>query len=586
MMDKTSWVEICVSDFTQSIIWFEQTLGFHVAAREADEYAELSLGETTIQLAANDAPYWTSEHPHLLPPGQRGSGVEIVLLVENVDAVYRQAQHAQADIVRELADYPWHMRQFWVRHPDGYLMRPAQKILSVNPAIYHRQIDDAFQHTTLHITENLAKVKDAADTLVRQQDYLEAATIYETLITEIFEESHLYYDEEAEYDDYYEEEPYYPEEEGLKELVDECIETLGDCLADERTDRVAREKIITVLFDIYLHDLHNENPLGFTASTSDQLVIYTTPLEQNTIAERIYALQAAENEKTRGSHNHAYGRFLLALGQETLSDEAYLQICRKNGLFSELIERLLTLGRIDEAEIATQPIDNQGLLRLADQFIQHKQDTIAEHLVRARIKEKPDTYVLIWLLRYYQTRENHSAELEIVTMLFRAQPLLGHYQELRNLARQLECWEKIQSEVLAFLEQTHNTQLLIQIALDEGEVNTALKLLRTITTKDHYGYTYTSSAPYYQHEIHLTVARAAEETRPREAIQIYQHHAERLIALRERKNYQAACSYLTKIHSLYERLAEHELWTQYIATVREQNRSLRALKEELAKAGL
>ncbi len=101
-MTKTSWVEICVSDFEQSIQWFENVLGFRVVARDANEYAELSRGETSIQLAAEDAPYWETERSRLLPPGQRGSGVEIVLLVENVDAVYRQAQEARADIVRPL----------------------------------------------------------------------------------------------------------------------------------------------------------------------------------------------------------------------------------------------------------------------------------------------------------------------------------------------------------------------------------------------------------------------------------------------------------------------------------------------------
>ena len=193
-------------------------LGFRVVAREADEYAELSRGETTLQLATDSAPYWASERPRLLPPGQRGSGVEIVLLVENVDAVYRQAQQAQADIVRELADYPWHMRQFWVRHPDGYLIRPAQKILSVNPATYRRQVADAFGRDTPRITQELLAVKQTADRLAQQGDFLGAATIYETLVTEIFEQSHLYYDEEAEYDDYYEEEWYFPEEEGLEKL--------------------------------------------------------------------------------------------------------------------------------------------------------------------------------------------------------------------------------------------------------------------------------------------------------------------------------------------------------------------------------
>src|SRR5947209_19500720 len=81
---------------------------------------------------------------------------------------------ARADIVRPLADYPWHMRQFWVRHPDGYLIRPAQKILSVNPAIYRRLVADAFQRDTPRITQGLLAVKETAEKLAQQQDYLGA----------------------------------------------------------------------------------------------------------------------------------------------------------------------------------------------------------------------------------------------------------------------------------------------------------------------------------------------------------------------------------------------------------------------------
>src|ERR1700674_1869941 len=170
-MDKTSWVEICVSDFEQSIQWFENVLGFRVVARDEDEYVELSRGETFIQLAADDAPYWEAERPRLLPPGQRGGGVEIVLLVDNVEAVYHQAQQARADIVRPLADYPWHMRQFWVRHPDGYLIRPAQHVLSVNPTTYRRQVADAFRRSTPRIAQELLTVKQTADKLAQQRDY-------------------------------------------------------------------------------------------------------------------------------------------------------------------------------------------------------------------------------------------------------------------------------------------------------------------------------------------------------------------------------------------------------------------------------
>ncbi len=587
-LNRTSWVELCVSDFAQSITWFEQALGFRVVAREADDYAELSRGETTIQLAAENAQYWASEHPHLLPAGQRGSGVEIVLLVEDVEAIYQQAQLAGANIVRELADYPWQMRQFWVRHPDGYLIRPAQKLLSVNTTTYQRQVANAFRRTAPLVTDELTKVKEVADTLVRQQEFLEGATIYETLISEIFKNSHLYYDEdEDEYDDEYDyneydEEEDHDEEEGLEEFVGECVETLGGYLADTRTANAARQKIISVLFDIYLRDLRAINELNFATRIADQLVRYTTTWERGKIIESLDELLTDENEELL---HQEHARLLLKLGQETLDDEEYLRVCRENELTLELVDRLLMLGRIDEAEKITQRADGEELLDLANLFIQYKQDVVAERLVRACIQVQHIAHALEWLRHYYQARGNQVAELEILAMLFRDQPSLTNYQELRSLATQLDRWESTQPKLLAFLEQAHNTPLLIQIALDEGKIDTALQLLKTMATKDRYGYTYTYN-PLYGNEIDLAVARAAEETRPYEAIQLYRNHAERLIAQRNRKSYQEACPSLARIHSLYERLGNQNIWTQYIATLREENRTLRALKEELTKAGL
>lgn len=566
-----------MSDLEQSLRWFENVLGFRIIALETNEFAELSSSETSILLAPDDAPYWASERSQLLPPGQRGSGVEIILLVENVDAVYRQAQQARADIVRELADVPWHLRQFWVRHPDGYLIRPAQKILSVNPATYDHQIATVFQRNVPRIAEELATVKQEADRLMLQHDYLGAATIYETLVTEIFEESHLYYKEEEEYDDDYEEEPYYPEEEGLEEFVGECIDALGTCLTDERADRVAREKCVEVLFDIYRQDLFESH--GFTARAADQLVRYATPLERDRLAEQIRTLLT----KAGGSVRQSYGTFLLDLQKETLEDEAYLYICREAGLTSSLIDRLLTLGQIEEAARETQSMDDDVFLGLADLFIEHQQDAVAERLMKARSKERPAVRILQWLQIYYQARENHTAELEVTETFFHTQPLLKHYQRLRDLARQLDRWQTLRPALLAFLEASKNTRPLIEIALDEGEIEKALQRLKELAKKDRYGTTYEGD---YGYGIDLKVAQAAEETSPQEAIALYQQRAERLIAQRDRKQYHEACTFLAKMRSVYEKSGERGAWASYIATLRQQNRNLPALKDELAKATL
>ncbi len=579
-MSKTSWVEICVSDFDQSINWFENVLGFRVVARDENEYAELRQGETYIQLASDQAAYWEPERQRLLAPGQRGSGVEIVLVVDNIDAVYRQAQRARAEIVRPLADYPWHMRQFWVRHPDGYLIRPAQRLLTVNPEIYRRQVIDAFREDKPRITQELLAIKQTADNLVRQQDYLSAATIYETLVTEIFDRSHLYYEEAEEYDDYdeyYEQEWYHPEEEGLGDLVRECVEALGNCLAQEQADRVAREKIIEVLFAIYQQDL-KAGSIGLAARASELLVEHTTPLERSTIADWIRDALTDEMEEISSSRRQEYGRFLLALEKDTLDDETYLQICRETHRNFDLVDRLLALGRVDEAIREAKQVNDSDLLNMAHIFVEHGQDAVAERLIRERAEQTKGRQLLDWLKKRYLARNDQDAALEVAETIFRTYPDLEGYKEVRQLATPLGRWETLRPELLAFVEESRNTPLLIHIALDEGEIDKALALLKS-DSKPDYRYAY-----YYN--IELTVARAAEETRPRAAIEIYQKQAEKLIALRQRKHYHEACKYLAKVRALYEKLGENEEWTSYITELRERHHTLRALKEEMEKAKL
>ncbi|HZT99377.1 MAG TPA: VOC family protein [Ktedonobacteraceae bacterium] len=589
-MSKNSYVEICVSNFEQSVQWFENVLGFRAVVLEENEYAELRRGETSIQLAADSAPYWESEHSRLLPAGQRGSGVEIVLVVDDVNAIYRQAQQAHAEIVRELADYPWHMRQFWVRHPDGYLIRPAQRLLTVDPNAYRRQIVSAFREGEERIDQKLLAVKDVADGFARQQDYLSAATLDEMIIKEIFERSHLYESEEEEYDDYYEEEYGHPEEEGLEELVQECIEELAAYLAQEQTDRVAREKIIQVLFGVYRHDL-NAGSIGLADRVAEMLVHDTTPMEQHTIADWVRAILAGEaeeltddeDEDLTSSARQAYGGLLLALESDRLDDEAYLRIARETGRTSDVVDQLLTLGRVDEAVREAEPVGDEALLRLADLFVLRGQDSAAERVVQERIKKTENVRIIEWLKRYYEHRNKPTAALEQAEAIFRKQPYLGNYREVRDLAKQLGRWATLRPELLDFLEKRQNSTLLIQIALDEGNIDKALALVKA---EEKPGQGYGATYFYGYGDMRLAVAKAAEEMRPREAIEIYQKFVERQISQKQRKYYQEACSYLVRVRALYEKIGENEKWKSYVAALREKYHTLRALREEMVNAGL
>ena len=92
-----------------------------------------------------------------------------------------------------------------------------------------------------------------------------------------------------------------------------------------------------------------------------------------------------------------------------------------------------------------------------------------------------------------------------------------------------------------FLKESRRDDLLIQVYLDEGEIDHALEAVKAKRTPS-YG--------YYGYSMALEVAKAAEETRPRAALDLYQQHAEGLIAQQGRQNYQQACRYLAKVRRL------------------------------------
>jgi len=61
---------------------------------------------------------------------------------------------------------------------------------------------------------------------------------------------------------------------------------------------------------------------------------------------------------------------------------------------------------------------------------------------------------------------------------------------------------------------------------------------------------------------------------------------ERLIEGRGRENYQQAVNYVARIKYLYEKQGHEAEWSAYITALRNKNKGLRALKEELEKRNL
>lgn len=121
----TTLVELHVPDFAP-VRAFYGRLGFEVRREEADTghggYLVLARGENVLRFWPGSAR--VNEHSYFgrFPPGSvRGYGVEVVLVVDDLDAVYEAARRTGA-VVRELRRRPWGARDFRVADPFGYYL--------------------------------------------------------------------------------------------------------------------------------------------------------------------------------------------------------------------------------------------------------------------------------------------------------------------------------------------------------------------------------------------------------------------------------------------------------------------------------
>jgi len=102
-------------------------LGFTVAREEigddGDGYLVLRRGPNVLRFWPGSDAAARHEHFGRLPASTpRGYGVEVVIVVEDLDAVYAAAR-GFARIVGPLQERPWGLRDFRVLDPFGYYLR-------------------------------------------------------------------------------------------------------------------------------------------------------------------------------------------------------------------------------------------------------------------------------------------------------------------------------------------------------------------------------------------------------------------------------------------------------------------------------
>ena len=145
--------ELYVTDLARSLRFYVDALGFEVAYdRPEGKFAAISISgslvmleEVTARSTASDDEFEAGEWRTGVLEFPLGRGVSFELMVPDVEAVYERVVHAGYDITLGLRERTYRvgrevirLRQFLVMDPDGYLMRPAQRIGSEDAADYER----------------------------------------------------------------------------------------------------------------------------------------------------------------------------------------------------------------------------------------------------------------------------------------------------------------------------------------------------------------------------------------------------------------------------------------------------------------
>ena len=148
-------------------------------------------------------------------------------------------------------------------------------------------------------------------------------------------------------------------------------------------------------------------------------------------------------------HREVLGGFLLDLEADKLDDEAYLNLCRKTGRLNDLIERLLKLRKVEEAEDTAKAAEDYSLFKAIEVFVKFKQADLAEKIIMERLDApinengEIDYKLVEWLAKRFKERGDFAGSLRLEERIFWKHPNIERFKNCvtwqRNSAIGMTC---------------------------------------------------------------------------------------------------------------------------------------------------
>jgi uncharacterized Zn finger protein len=410
------------------------------------------------------------------------------------------------------------------------------------------------------IAENLQPILDLGEDLLDREDVHNAATVYESLLEGMLSfEDCLLQDEAGD----------------LGQVLAECEQGLQQCLENTQ-DAELRLGLLRSLFNLFVWDLQ-AGGLGHGDETPSILLNQATAEEKQQIAGWVQSEIPEGEEWEEDYQRRALGGLWLGLLNGQIDDETYQRICRQTGRTQDLIHRLLTLGRVDDALSAARSSGGYHITTTADLFEDHGYPELAVQLVKEQPNSEAEVRLLEWL-KYYAMRHNQPEEaLRLAESLFWQAQSLENFNALLEAASVLDMHEAVRNRMIQRLENAGNFSLLVEIQLLENNVDLALAALERVNPDIWWN---------RLSVLRRQVAQAVEAPLPHEAARQYLLLAEELIRQHNRGSYAEAARLLQQVRNLYRDLGQEDRWEQMIDSLRQGHRRLPDLMDELHRAGL
>lgn len=364
----------------------------------------------------------------------------------------------------------------------------------------------------------------------------------------------------------------------VNDMLEQMEETMDRAhLGDHAT---LRRRVLDALLGAFFWDL-DEGGYGYGEGCDTLLLGIATPDDVPYLREQVDA--AAADMDTSGYNQwrrKALEEFRIQLDLLDATDpEETIARLRQSGMVNHLVDMLLSQQRVDDAVnvIQTDIHELFPLINALNSLFSHGRQDAAIAIAEARLQDRYTPRILAWLVDALTQQRDNEKLFHWQLQRMQHEPSLLNYNALQATAVLLGNWSSVRPEIEAQLAKAEEYYVLTQVYLMEKAWDQAWKTLAKVQqSKD---------AAWYR-TLAYEVAQKTRQASPERAIPIYMEAARDLINRRNRGSYAQAAELLVEVREMYRRMGDLPGWEELIAGLRAHLKSLRALQDELNKAGL